>query len=656
MKKFACLLLVGLILAASGCDLLEASTSSVEDSSSTPSVSVEEHEHQFLETAIEPTCTEGGKLLRVCECGVREGISTGSALGHAFPETPSSYARLQKCAREGCAALSLPEHLGTYEEQMHYTFDQAERERVDDIYAQLCSELTSAGEYNDALHGYEEGSALHTSYQGMEQSYKAFEGALVDVGAQYQYAQIHYHEDFYNQDRMNEYLEVMQYYNELCADYYGLFEGIAGSAYREYFYAGMSDQEIESYVAQYSGSSSPEVVTLTNRNQEITVALEQMDAGANDAVLDLYEEFVENNQRIAALYGYENYMQYAYTEIYGREYSYTEFDGFYQNLLTYVKPVNEEYQSRWYDLLVEMMSLPSAELEKITAEYDAVTEGSFFEDELSNESVNGFMAKMTTQKAGGETLSFAEKLEEVMKKGNYFLGDYGGAYTWGLEKLKMPILYFGEGYQNSFTVVHEFGHYVNDLYNAKVGQSYDLMETHSQGLEMLYLSDLKNYVSERTYELIKTSKIADCAWLISVASAVNRFEQAVYAGEYDGLNHESIMADGKVTKEEYDLLFESILIELGAEGNEAYWRYVAIPSPAYYVSYAISMVCSMQLYIQAETNSLGSAAEKYLKLIAYTEESEKQWYNYKQVLGNAGMYAYDEEAMFEAMYEYLMAE
>ena len=45
--------------------------------------------------------------------------------------------------------------------------------------------------------------------------------------------------------------------------------------------------------------------------------------------------------------------------------------------------------------------------------------------------------------------------------------------------------------------IHEFGHYMNEIYNEdKYSQSFDLLETHSQGQEMLFMSYAKPYIDK----------------------------------------------------------------------------------------------------------------------------------------------------------------
>ena len=61
-------------------------TEKVEPETTEPSVPSEPaHEHEFVETKTEPTCTDAGKIVKTCECGeiVEETIEP---LGHTYQD------------------------------------------------------------------------------------------------------------------------------------------------------------------------------------------------------------------------------------------------------------------------------------------------------------------------------------------------------------------------------------------------------------------------------------------------------------------------------------------------------------------------------------------------------------------------------------------
>jgi hypothetical protein len=249
-------------------------------------------------------------------------------------------------------------------------------------------------------------------------------------------------------------------------------------------------------------------------------------------------------------------------------------------------------------------------------------------------------------------------LETICKKGTIFTGSYDGAYTAYMSNIEQSIILYGSSYTDPFTFVHEFGHYMNDDYNkavlyknSTVTQSYDLDETHSQGMEALYLSYLKTQSSSDTYNALKLSKLYDEINNILKYMAVNVFEEAIYTDTYTGTGASKIMADGKVTKDEYDELFKNIISDFGLSSSDAtYWRYVTITQPCYYTSYSLSGLGAMQLYIKAQNSSLDTATQSYTKLITYTDEHPE--YTYSEVLTNAGLYDYKDEELYKYLKSY----
>ena len=62
--------------------------------------------------------------------------------------------------------------------------------------------------------------------------------------------------------------------------------------------------------------------------------------------------------------------------------------------------------------------------------------------------------------------------------------------------------YFGPGYQDMLTVLHELGHYGAMLINEGFDGSMDIAETHSQGNEYLFLSYLYTKRHSATYDVL----------------------------------------------------------------------------------------------------------------------------------------------------------
>jgi hypothetical protein len=203
---------------------------------------------------------------------------------------------------------------------------------------------------------------------------------------------------------------------------------------------------------------------------------------------------------------------------------------------------------------------------------------------------------------------------------------------------------------------------MNEVYNSEgYDQSYDLLEMHSQGNELLFLSYLKDLesINEKDLVLVETYQVLIALDSVLNALAVDTFEQAVYTDSYDGAYSDEIMADGVISADEYDLLYESVLVDFGIDdlAYPSYWRYMTITSPCYYVSYSVSALSVLQLYPMAK-DDFDTAIDAYLKLFTYVDEYENndEYMTTEQVLEYAGLYSFTDERLYALIYDELYDE
>ena len=119
------------------------------------------------------------------------------------------------------------------------------------------------------------------------------------------------------------YLYLNELYSDLGARINRMFETLWNSPFSEEFYDGWTEEEIDE-VLRYAAGSTEENTALSAENAELVAAfraLSDEDDGFYSESARLFLEMAKNNNRIAELYGYENYMEYAYPDIYGRDYS-----------------------------------------------------------------------------------------------------------------------------------------------------------------------------------------------------------------------------------------------------------------------------------------------------------------------------------------------
>ena len=604
-------------------------------------------------SGFEATCTQYGSATFICKiCSIKKS-ETYEPTGHIYSEfvEPSRHVT---CIYPGCYESYLVDSsTGKYDEALKFTFGDAEKAALEAKYEELKGILESSERYNPALHAYAEEGTLADAYAQVEAIYEEYTNLIFSAQGQYSIAMTLYYCDNANKELEAIYNDMMEYYNELVSKYYSLSQPWYDSMYREFYFYGATEEEINSFLFDSNAIANPEYTALKDRNDAIE--LEYYSIGnpiVDDRVPELYEEFVANNNRIAEILGYDNYLAYAYQNVYDRDYTYQDVAAFVEYVRTYMAPMYNRVYRQW-------QSAGNYATDKDIDTYYQLTDESFFVNPQANALFNDYIDDMNMAFTSNpdKQISFSDHLNNLMSDGNLFQGTYEGAYVTFIVDGGIPIAYFGDGYNNTFTVAHEFGHYMNEVYNmSEYNQSFDLLETHSQGDEMLYLYYLKDYTTSNAYHLVKTYQILNALYIIMMAVQVDCFEQAIYLNSYDGPNSEIIMADGKITADEYDLLYASISEYLGIEEEfraDTYWRYgMTITSPCYYISYSVSAINALQIYQMANTDSFEAAKESYLKLFTYTDENPDM--TTEEVLRYAGLLSYNDEQLYINLNEYFM--
>ncbi len=609
------------------------------------------HNMQSLGGGAPATCTESGTdYVKCTRCGKFENTVL-LALGHEIG-TPTEASRFGYCTREGCtmAEPKFPTG-GKYEDVLTFTFGDAEKEALAAKHDEMLALLEAADDYDAALHGYAESGDLYDRYVAAETVYEEYTDLIYAAMDQYSIAMTLYYCNQSDASYEAAYEDMSSFYTDLVSKYYTLSQPWYDSMYREFFFYGATEEEINAFLFDSNALSNPEYTALKDRNNQIELEYFNIaDPITSPMVTSLYAEMVENNNRLAEILGYDNYLEYAYSNVYSRDYTYQDVATFTEYVKDYIIPI----YNATYKRFVGMMSSGQFFTDKEIDEYYAMVMESFFENQLSNEMFNNYIDDMNMAFSSNpdKAYSFSDALNALCADGNLFRGEYEGAYVTYLYNNQIPIAYFGEGYDAPFTIAHEFGHYMNEIYNeSDFDQSYDLLETHSQGHEMLFIFYAKDHLTANGHLLAETYEMVSVLSAVVSALRVDAFEQAIYLNSYSGPNADVIMADGKITADEYDLLYTSIGEDFGVDeeyDDPTYWRYgMTITSPCYYVSYSVSAINALQLYAKCYTDGFDAAKESYLKLITYTDTlGEDENMTLDEVLEYAGLLSYIDEQTY----------
>ncbi len=600
-----------------------------------------------------PTCTGTGSTDYKCSnCGKMQ-YNNFEALGHSYEENASEPSRVKRCLNEGCTSCVWGEYESKYTEQLTFNFTKDDEAAIDAKYDEVKAMVEAAAKYDPTLHGYAETGALAEEYKIVDAAHTELYDMVMNAMSQQQLAMIAYYCDMKNTELEETYSYMMDYQTNVIAKFYTLSRPFYDSCYRDFYYYGMTEEEINAFLFDSDAISNPEYTALKERNNAIEVEFLALSASDQAKKLpELYAEFADNNNKMAALMGYDNYLEYAYENVYGRDYTYEDVAQLSEYVKTYISPVFAQVYKTWNTL----SGYTQDDLDK----YYGQVQTPFFTTLEGNTLVNDYIDLMAFGSNPDKTINFSDEFNKLMSEGNMFRGDYEGAFVTSIYSQNLPIAYFGKGYDNCFTIVHEFGHYMNEVYSGEIyadgeySQSYDLLEMHSQGNELLYLCYLEanaNY-PEVAHTLIRTHALVNMLYSSMAGFTIDTFEQAIYLDQYTGLGADEIMADGTISADEYDTLYTYICTDYGVEeALKGYWQYgMTITSPCYYVSYSVSAISVLQLYEVAKTDGFDVAKEQYLKLFTYTDENPEMGMN--DILTYAGMLSFKDEQLYVSLNNY----
>lgn len=387
---------------------------------------------------------------------------------------------------------------------------------------------------------------------------------------------------------------------------------------------------------------------LSQYNNEIT-----SESPNTTTIAGLYEQLVNKNNQLAVLYGYDNYMTYAYKNVYNRNYTPAQTKAMSAFVKQYIVPlytsINAKFETAYNALDGNDATDADINLYKglmFDSLFTKTTSKYFDEVKDAIDLISNYFKYLDSS----NDVMFYDAVEDLFKTGNYFVGQVEGAFTYYMPQVGNTILYFdntdyGEGtyyYSNSFTFVHEFGHYYENVLNlTKSGErplSYDFCETQSQGNEMMFLAWLgSNTTASKGYNAVKYSQLANMLQTVLNATAIDEFEQAVYTGSYEGYT--------TLNKNNYQDLYDTICTKYGIndkENGNTYWMGVCFDNAAYYISYAMSALPSIEIYAKAVDKDGGLDVARTAYLTLFTNAST----DYNTVLAAAGLHNAFEEALY----------
>ena len=544
--------------------------------------SANETEQTSAETTVADETTAGGD--NTTDAG-------GETTVDATKETTKAETTAEETTEEETTAKG---QLAGYRGEISLSIDQ-----VKELY-------TLTDEYFESalakLAEFEELAIVGEDSEAVDAVYQEFEDMFFHIETQVNVATLIYYYNTTIEETNAAYLNATEKYGDMYNAYVESCKKVyENSPIRDELFADWTEEEIAELFAY-----SPEIQDLSQRNEELLVELNDLlEADFYDRSAEIYAEIVTNNNRIAELNGYDNYYDYASTEIYGRDYTREDIAQFSDSVWkTFFKNMNT-LSNGWMEAYYGLSNVKANKVR------------SFLYSPFDRQTKNYLQSYIDSYEG-----SMHEGLSHMFENKNVLFADsrdsHQSAFQLYLTELEKPFCLFGSNGQSTSTIAHEMGHYYAALYNPDVS-SYDLAETQSQSNELLLLKFLEGELNSDVYEVIRGYTMYNFAVQSVVCVIIDEFERAVYDLEsvegYTSEDFDAIMAEVCVKYGGVEMLSQNVV-----DINQ-YWRQVATNSPVYYISYAVSMVASLSLYATAEEDE-AAAREIYRILIEETEENE----------------------------------
>ncbi len=551
---------------------------------------------------------------------------------HNFP----NYFTYGECQDEGCHVIGRKAADSTFKNNFKYTLTETEYNKYVGYYNWMVANVNNASTDADEFY-----VNMLDLIEGLNHVYEQNDIASVLYNVSGDSTDYDTSTTWYY-DLLNKYVDIIVKANSSTntAIKNGLSENVDSEDIRYALGEGTGDaskiqEEIDNILSQY--------------NKEIT-----SESPNTTTIAGLYEQLVNKNNQLAVLYGYDNYMTYAYKNVYNRSYTPTQTKAMSAFVKQYIVPlytsINAKFETAYNAL--DGNDATDADINLYNGlMFDSLftkTTSKYF-DEVKDaiDLISNYFKYLDSS----NDVMFYDAVEDLFKTGNYFVGQVEGAFTYYMPQVDNTILYFdntdyGEGYRycysNSFTFVHEFGHYYENVHNlTKSGErplSFDFCETQSQGNEMMFLAWLgNNTTASKGYNAVKYSQLANMLQTVLNATAIDEFEQAVYTGSYEGYT--------TLNANNYQNLYDTICTKYGIndkENGNTYWMGVCFDNAAYYISYAMSALPSIEIYAKAVDKDGGPDVARTAYLTLFTNAST----DYNTVLAAAGLHNAFEEALY----------
>ena len=391
--------------------------------------------------------------------------------------------------------------------------------------------------------------------------------------------------------QLQAFYDAVDLYNQTLHD-------IAQGEYAACLQKEFTDWQIEIF-RNYDGASSSQTLALTNRETELVrqyALLSAQDEMDYDAIADVYLELVEIRQQMADAAGALNFAEYAYGAYYSRDYTPVDAQKIWKTAKEDFAPLLAEYS----DSVAQALRAGDVD-RKLDCSEEAVLDALAYGAE-----------RMSPEVWQACTYLLEHDLYDISYDQDKLLT----GYTSYLYSYEVPFIFNAPyGTHDDYTdLFHEFGHWLAGYYHTSDPMygvpDFDLSELQSQGMEVLFLHFYEELFGQDA-ALLRAEVLLHLVYSVVTGAMYDEFQQRVYLTR--GLTKEGLL---EIFREVYtDYGFESY------DGYEYEWANVIhnFQQPLYYISYAVSAIPALELYVQT-LDSPQEAMDTYLRVASMSDE------------------------------------
>lgn len=299
---------------------------------------------------------------------------------------------------------------------------------------------------------------------------------------------------------------------------------------------------------------------------------------------------------LAQIYGYDDFSDYAYEEIYYRDYTCGDAQALHDDVKNYIVPLYVKCTEDFYGS--EVIDI-------------------FFFDDPGDEILRNIAPYI-----GEINPQLKTSFNYLRRFHMYDINDaptkMDVGYTTGLPAYGSPFIFntpYREAADYSVTI-HEFGHFNAEFHKrshalfASEG-SYDIAEIQSQGLELLFL-DYYDELFGESADVVKSETLSNMLAGVVTGCMYDEFQQELFANP-DMTGKEMDALAVRLAKE-YGLIEAGYTTQKSAPYD---WVNVShtYESPMYYISYATSALSALDIWAEA-LDDRDAAIDSYMKISA----------------------------------------